>query len=102
MKPALDLRKELLDGTRTTGVLTTQSAYLAVETSAQEKALKQKEMEALYGDKSLDFEEPEDETVTSSDAPGLLVLLLGFLLFALMRAVSHSAFGLKVRQTSGL
>ena len=73
-KPALDVRKELLDGTRRTGVLTTQSAYLAVETSAQEKALKQKEMEALMGNKSFDFEEP-----SSGDAPGLLLLLGGFL-----------------------
>ena len=73
LKPALDLRKELLDGTRATGVLTTQSAYLAVETSAQEKALKQKEMEALYGDKAFDFEEPP---ATSGDAPGMILLLV--------------------------
>ncbi len=91
-KPALDVRKELLDGTRRTGVLTTQSAYLAVETSAQEKALKQKEMEALMGNKSFDFEEP-----SSGDAPGVLLLLGGFLaicvfgrpLSELMRRIKH-------------
>ena len=85
LKPALDLRKELLDGTRETGVLTTQSAYLAVETSAQEKALKQKEMEALYGNKAFDFEEPPEPTQTSGDAPGMLLILGGFLLVLLVR-----------------
>ncbi len=81
LKPAIDLRKELLDGTRETGVLTTQSAYLAVETSAQEKALKQKEMEALSGDKAFSFEEPESPT--SSDAPGILLILGGFAVIVL-------------------
>lgn len=85
LKPALDLRKELLDGTRETGVLTTQSAYLAVETSAQEKALKQKEMEALYGNKAFDFEEPSEESPTSSDAPSMLLILGGFLVVLLLR-----------------
>ena len=84
LKPALDLRQELLDGTRRTGVLTTQSAYLAVETSAQEKALKQKEMEALYGNKAFDFEEPLKEP-TSGDAPGGLLILGGFLIVLLIR-----------------
>lgn len=84
LKPALDLRKELLDGTRATGVLTTRSAYLAVETSAQEKALRQKEMEALYGNKAFDFEEPSGEA-TSGDAPGLFLLLGGFLVVLLAR-----------------
>ena len=83
-EPALDLRKELLDGTRATGVLTTRSAYLAVETSAQEKALRQKEMEALYGNKAFDFEEPSGEA-TSGDAPGLFLLLGGFLVVLLVR-----------------
>lgn len=85
LKPALDLRKELLDGTRQTGVLTTQSAYLAVETSAQEKALKQKEMEALYGNKAFDFEEPPEQPATSGDAPGMALILGGFLVVLLMR-----------------
>lgn len=85
LKPALDLRKELLDGTRETGVLTTRSAYLAVETSAQEKALKQKEMEALYGNKAFDFEEPSEESPTSSDAPGMFLILGGFLVVLLLR-----------------
>ena len=84
LRPALDLRKELLDGTRATGVLTTQSAYLAVETSAQEKALKQKEMEALYGNKAFDFEEPPKEP-TSGDAPGVLLILGGFMIVLLIR-----------------
>lgn len=84
LKPALDLRKELLDGTRSTGVLTTQSAYLAVETAAQEKALKQKELEALYGNKAFDFEEGEPEQ-TSSDAPGMFLILGGFFVVFLVR-----------------
>ena len=92
LKPALDLRQELLDGTRATGVLTTQSAYLAVETSAQEKALKQKEMEALYGNKAFDFEEPEP---TSGDAPGLLLILGGFLMVLLVRRMlGRAQFGI--------
>lgn len=96
LKPALDLRKELLDGTRQTGVLTTQSAYLAVETSAQEKALKQKEMEALYGNKAFDFEEPPEPEQTSSDAPGMLLILGGFLLVLLLR---RKWYNLLQRQT---
>ena len=71
-----------MDGTRETGVLTTQSAYLAVETSAQEKALKQKEMEALCGNKAFDFEEPAQ---TSSDAPGMFIILGGFMIVFLVR-----------------
>ena len=89
LKPALDLRQELLDGTRATGVLTTQSAYLAVETSAQEKALKQKEMEALYGNKAFDFEEPPEQP-TSGDAPGLFLILGGFLVVLLVRRKWHA------------
>ena len=60
-------------------------ALIAVETSAQEKALKQKEMEALYGNKAFDFEEPPEESPTSSDAPGMLLILGGFLVVLLLR-----------------
>ena len=44
--------------------------------AAQEKGLKQKEMESLQGDKSLDFD--ESAAVKSGDAPGFLVLLAIF------------------------
>ena len=71
-KPALDVRRELLEMTRSSGTLTTKSAYIAVETAAQEKGLKQKELESLHGDKSLDFDE---STAEKSDAPGFLILL---------------------------
>lgn len=82
LKPALDVRRELLEMTRRTGTLTTKSAYIAVESAAQEKGLKQKEMEALHGDKSLDFDE---STAEKGDAPGFFVLLAVFLPFALWR-----------------
>ena len=81
LKPALDVRRELLEMTRKTGTLTTKSAYIVVESAAQEKGLKQKEMESLHGDKSLDFDESvADKT---GDAPGFLVLLLLFAPLAL-------------------
>ena len=83
LKPALDVRRELLEMTRKTGTLTTKSSYIVVETAAQEKGLKQKEMESLHGDKSLDFDESmADKT---GDAPGFLVLLLLFAPLALWR-----------------
>ena len=76
-------RRELLELTRKTGTLTTKSAYIVVETAAQEKGLKQKEMESLHGDKSLDFDESvADKT---GDAPGFLILLLLFAPLALWR-----------------
>ena len=73
LNPALDLRRELLEGARKCGVLTSRTSSIAVETSAQEKALRLAERKALGADKSLEFEEPPD----SSDAPGMLLLLLG-------------------------
>ena len=83
LKPALDVRRELLELTRKTGTLTTKSAYVVVESAAQEKGLKQKEMESLHGDKSLDFDESvADKT---GDAPGFLILLLIFAPLALWR-----------------
>ncbi len=83
LKPALDVRRELLELTRKTGTLTTKSAYIVVESAAQEKGLKQKEMESLHGDKSLDFDESvADKT---GDAPGFLILLLLFAPLALWR-----------------
>ena len=83
LKPALDVRRELLEMTRRTGTLTTKSAYIAVETAGQEKGLKQKEMESLHGDKSLDFDESTADN--HGDAPGFLVLLLVFAPLALWR-----------------
>ena len=80
LKPALDVRAELLKATRESGALTTKSAYIAVETTAQEKGLKQKEAEALYGNQNLEFEEPE-----SSDAPGMLLLLVVVAVFFALR-----------------
>ena len=83
LRPALDVRRELLEMTRKTGTLTTKSAYIVVESAAQEKGLKQKEMESLHGDKSLDFDESvADKT---GDAPGFLILLLLFAPLALWR-----------------
>ena len=83
LKPARDVRRELLDVTRRTGTLTTKSAYIVVETAAQEKGLKQKEMEALHGNQSLDFDESTAEQ--TGDAPGFLILLALFAPFALWR-----------------
>ena len=82
LKPALDVRAELLKATRETGALTTKSAYIAVESAAQEKGLKQKEAEALFGNQNLEFEEPASE---SSDAPGLLLLLAFAAVFFALR-----------------
>ena len=88
LKPALDVRRELLDLTRKTGTLTTKSAYIAVETSAQEKGLMQKEMESLHGDKSFDFDE---SSANKSDAPGFFVLLAALAaVFAVSRARSRA------------
>lgn len=86
LKPALDVRRELLELTRKTGTLTTKSAYIVVETAGQEKGLKQKEMEALHGDKSLDFDE---SMANKGDAPGFLVLLLLFAPLAIWRRRSR-------------
>ena len=89
LKPALDLRRELLDRTRKTGTLTTKSAYIVVENTMQEKGLAQKEMEALNGDKSLDFDE---SMADNGDAPGffiLLVLITPFLV-SVERALARS------------
>ena len=83
LKPALDARRELLDMMRKTGVLTTKSAYIVVETAAQEKGLKQKEMESLHGDKALDFDESTADK--TADAPGFFILLLFFAPFLLWR-----------------
>lgn len=90
LHPAQDRRRELLALTRAGGALTTQSALIAVETATQEKGLKQKEMEALHGDKALDF----DETMASDgDAPGFWLLCLGLLLVALVRKLKHALIG---------
>lgn len=85
MKPTLDVRRELLEGTRRTGVLTTQSAYLAVETSAQEKSLQLKERMALHGKMSFDFEEPDP---TEADAPTFVWLLIGLPVAWVLRRLS--------------
>ena len=83
LKPALDVRGELLAATRSSGALTTKSAYIAVETVAQEKGLRQKEAEALYGNQNLEFDEPETK---SGDAPGLLLLLACLAVFFFFKA----------------
>ena len=81
LNPALDLRDELLEGARKCGVLTTRTSSLAVETSAQEKALRLAEMKSLGADTSLEFEEPSQ----SGDAPGMLLLLLAAGIVVLVR-----------------
>ncbi len=81
LHPAIDARGDLLAAARRTGTLTTAAAYIAVETSTQEKALKLKEREALRGNKAFDFEEGE---ATPSSAPGLFSLLVGLLLVLLV------------------
>ena len=92
LKPALDVRAELLKATRESGALTTKSAYIAVETTAQEKGLKQKEAEALYGNQNLEFEEPGPE---SSDAPGMLLLLVFVAVFFALRKRILAMLGIK-------
>lgn len=81
LKPALDVRRELLDAARRNVALTTQTSYIVVETSAQEKALSLKEKEALHGDKSYDFDE---STAVQGDAPGFFVLAAMLFLFFLL------------------
>lgn len=88
LKPALDVRAELLKATRESGALTTKSAYIAVETTAQEKGLRQKEAEALFGNQNLEFEEPE-----SSDAPGMLLMLAFVAIFFALRKRLRSLLG---------
>lgn len=81
LNPALDLRGEILAKGRASGTLSDSTAYIALETKMQEKGLKQKELEALAADKSLDFEEPE----TEADAPSWVVMVIALIFVCLLR-----------------
>lgn len=83
LRPGEDRRRELLAAMRSCGVLTTQTAYIVVERTAQEKGLRQKEAEALRADKALDFDEP----ATDADAPGFWLLLGLLLIIGIVRGV---------------
>ena len=76
--PGEDHRAELLALTRQTGVLTTQSAYIVLENTIQEKELSLDEKRALAADKSMDFHEtaPEPPASASTPEPSTLALLL--------------------------
>ncbi len=75
--PGEDHRAELLALTRETGVLTTQSAYIVLENTIQEKELTLDEKRALAADKSMDFHEtaPEPPVSAATPEPGTLALL---------------------------
>lgn len=75
LRPALDVRRELLSQSRGCQVLTTKSAFIALETATQEKGLHQKEREALYGNQAFEF----DESGVDADAPGFGLMVLLFL-----------------------
>lgn len=78
--PGEDHRAELLEKTRETGVLTTQSAYIVLENTIQEKELSLDEKRALAADKSMEFHETSPEPPASAAAPEpstLALLALG-------------------------
>lgn len=84
--PGEDHRAELLALTRETGVLTTQSAYIVLENTIQEKELSLDEKRALAADKSMDFHETDPEPPASAAAPEpstLALLALGAALLTL-------------------
>ena len=72
--PGEDHRAELLAKTRESGVLTTQSAYIVLENTIQEKELTLDEKRALAADKSMDFHETAPESAAAPE-PGTLALL---------------------------
>ena len=80
LNPALDVRRELLAQSRGSHVLTTKSAYVVLETAAQEKMLRKKEKEALSADPSLDFV----LSGTVGDTPGFGWMVLLLLLLSIM------------------
>lgn len=73
--PGEDHRAELLAKTRESGVLTTQSAYIVLENTIQEKELALDEKRALAADKSMDFHETAPEPTAAAPEPGTLALL---------------------------
>ena len=73
--PGEDHRAELLAETRKSGALTTQSAYIVLENTIQEKELSLDEKRALGADKSMDFHETAPEPAAATPEPGTLVLL---------------------------
>lgn len=79
LNPAHDLRRVILEKGRECGTLSDSTAYIALETKMQETGLKQKELEALAADKSLDFEEPE----TEADAPSWVVMVIALVFVCL-------------------
>lgn len=84
--PGEDHRAELLALTRETGVLTTQSAYIVLENTIQEKELSLDEKRALAAGKSMEFHETAPEPPASAAAPEpstLALLALGAALLTL-------------------
>ncbi|MBR6021470.1 MAG: PEP-CTERM sorting domain-containing protein [Kiritimatiellae bacterium] len=78
--PGEDHRADLLALTRETGVLTTQSAYIVLENTIQEKELSLDEKRALAANKSMEFHETAPEPPASGAAPEpstLALLALG-------------------------
>jgi hypothetical protein len=69
------LRKELLLAAREINILIPSTAFIAVESAAQQKALKEAEKKSLKSNKSLAFDEFEEEPIDSPE-PGLLLLML--------------------------
>ncbi|MDF7800373.1 MSEP-CTERM sorting domain-containing protein [Pontiellaceae bacterium B1224] len=69
------LRKELLLAAREINILIPSTAFLAVESDAQKKALKEAENKSLKSNKALGFDEFEEEPIDSPE-PGLLMLML--------------------------
>ena len=67
----------MLAETRESGVLTTQSAYIVLENTIQEKELSLDEKRALAADQSLDFHEtaPEPPVYAATPEPGTLALI---------------------------
>jgi len=70
-----DRRKQLINLARECGVLYPQAAYIVLENSAQWEFLKKAEKQSLDSNDALEFDAP---------APGLLMLLIPFLLWQLL------------------
>ena len=69
------LRKELLEAAREINILVPSTAFLVVESTAQQKALEKAENQSLKSHTSLAFDEFQEKGMTSPE-PGLLLLLL--------------------------
>jgi hypothetical protein len=70
------LRKELLLAAREINILIPSTAFLAVETTAQQKALKAAEKKSLSSHEALAFDEFEEKATIDSPEPGFLLLML--------------------------